>query len=175
MTADDPSDGELVRQTLAGSAMAADRLFDRHWTRAWKAAYAVLGDPHGADDAAQRAVERAFRALDQFRLDGSFGAWISRIAANQAINALRRSRPAEPLGDGVAGPDPYAGIVERDALLGAVARLDRDRRVVVAMRYFCDLEPSEIARILEIPAGTVSSRLSRALSELREHLEVDRP
>lgn len=174
MTSEQPSDPDLVRATLAGSGEAADQLFDRHWPRAWKAAYAVLGDAHGADDAAQRAVERAYRALDQFRLDGSFGAWISRIAANQAINALRRARPAGPLSEDLAGPDVYGDIAERDALLAAVARLDHDRRVVVAMRYFCDLDPQEIAQALEIPVGTVSSRLSRALTELRQYLEVDR-
>lgn len=148
-------------------------LFDRHWVRAWKAAYAVLGDRHGADDAAQRAVERAIRSLDQFRTDGSFGAWISRIATNQAINVLRRRRPTSPLSEAIAAPDAYAEVVERDALLAAVAHLGEERRVVVAMRYFCDLDPPEIAEALGIPVGTVSSRLSRALSELRAHLEVE--
>ena len=168
------SDGELVHAIRGGSTEAANALFERHWPRAWKAAYAVLGERHAADDTAQRAVERAIRHLDQFRTDGSFGAWISRIAANQAIDTLRRSSREEALPESLTGPDPYAEIIERDALLGAVARLERDRRVVVALRYWCDLDHAEIAAALDVPVGTVSSRLSRALAELREHLGVEK-
>jgi RNA polymerase sigma factor (sigma-70 family) len=64
-------------------------------------------------------------------------------------------------------------VLDRDALLGAVARLPSERRVVVAMRYWLDLDPPEIAAALGVPVGTVSSRLSRALSELRQLLEVE--
>ena len=169
------TDSELVVAIRAGSAEAADELFARHWPRAWKAAYAVLGDRTAADDAAQRAVERAIRALDQFRTDGSFGAWIGRIAANQAIDMLRRSPRDAALPETLSAPEVFAEILERDALLAAVARLDEDRRVVVALRYWLDLDPPEIAEQLGIPVGTVSSRLSRALSDLRGILEVPEP
>ena len=98
------TDSELVVAIRAGSAEAADELFARHWPRAWKAAYAVLGDRTAADDAAQRAVERAIRALDQFRTDGSFGAWIGRIAANQAIDMPRRSPCDAPLPKTLSAP-----------------------------------------------------------------------
>ena len=169
------TDSELVLAIRKGSteaAEAADALFARHWPRAWKAAYAVLGDRAAADDAAQRAVERAIRALDQFRADGSFGAWIGRIAINQAIDILRRSPREQSLPESLSAPDVYDEILERDALAAAVARLDADRRVVVALRYWLDMDPPEIAAQLGVPVGTVSSRLSRALSELREFLEV---
>lgn len=169
------NDGELVMAIRAGSAEASNVLFERHWPRAWRAAYAVLGERDAADDAAQRAVERAIRYLDGFRTDGSFGAWFGRIAANQAIDALRRSGREEELSESAIAPDPYSEIIERDALLDAVARLDHDRRVVVALRYWCDLDPGEIASTLGVPVGTVGSRLSRALAELREHFEVEAP
>lgn len=167
------TDSELVLAIRAGSAEAADALFARHWPRAWRAAYAILGERTAADDASQRAVERAIRALDQFRTDGSFGAWIGRIAVNQAIDMLRRAPREGVLPESTAAPEVYAEILERDALLEAVARLDDDRRVVVALRYWLDLDPPEIAEQLGIPVGTVSSRLSRALSDLRELLEVE--
>lgn len=156
-----------------GSARAADVLFDRHWTGAWRAAYAVLGERAGADDAAQRAIERAIRSLDRFRDDGAFGPWLRRIAVNQAIDMLRRRRPEAPLNDEHPGPDPYAEIAERDALVAALGRLSEERRTVVAMRYWLDMDPPEIAEQLGVPVGTVSSRLSRALSDLRELLEVE--
>jgi RNA polymerase sigma factor (sigma-70 family) len=167
------SDSQLVAAIRRGSPDAADALFERHWPGAWRAAYALLGERGAADDAAQRAVERAIRSLDQFRAGAPFGPWIRRIAVNQALDALRRRRPEQPLTEATAGPDPYAEVLDRDALLGAVARLPSERRVVVAMRYWLDLDPPEIAAALGVPVGTVSSRLSRALSELRQLLEVE--
>lgn len=164
-------DSELVAAALQGSSEAAELLFERHWPRAWKAAYAVLGNRDAADDAAQRAVERTFRALERFQPDGSFGAWIARIAVNQAIDALRRAPREQELPETLAAPDRYAEMLDRDALVSAVAELDRDRRLVVVLRYWLDLDPPEIAERLGVPVGTVSSRLSRALAELRERLD----
>jgi RNA polymerase sigma-70 factor, ECF subfamily len=166
------TDKELVEAIRAGSEEAADVLFSRHWRQTWRAAYAILGERTAADDAAQRAFEKAIRALDSFRTDGPFGAWIRRIAVNQALDMRRRTPRELELPDSFAGPDVYGEILERDALAEAVARLDEDRRVVVAMRYWLDMTPSEISEALGVPAGTVSSRLSRAMTELREHLEV---
>lgn len=155
-----------------GSRDAADALFARHWTPVWRAAYTVLGDRAAADDAAQRAVERAIRGLDTFRAGGSFGAWIRRIAVNQAIDMLRHRARETALHEGATAPDPYEDVLEREALVAAVGRLEEDRRVAVAMRYWLDMTPGEIAEALDVPVGTVSSRLSRALAELREHLGV---
>jgi RNA polymerase sigma-70 factor (ECF subfamily) len=169
---DDGSDSDLIEAMRTGSLDAADALFGRHWAPVWRAAYAVLGDRAAADDAAQRAVERAIRRLDTFQLGGSFGAWIRRIAVNQAIDMLRRRGRETPLHDDAAAPDPYEDVLQREALVAAVGRLEEGRRVVVAMRYWLDMTPGEIAEALEVPVGTVSSRLSRALAELREHLEV---
>ncbi|WP_246551631.1 RNA polymerase sigma factor [Miltoncostaea oceani] len=166
------SDRELVDAIRAGSGDAADVLFARHFRGAWRAAYAVLGRRDAADDAAQQAVERAIRALDTFRTDGSFGAWIRRIAINQAIDMVRRVPREDALPDTLTSPDLYREVDERDALVEAVARLDDDRRVAVSLRYWLDMTPSEIAEALDVPEGTVSSRLSRALAELRDHMGV---
>ncbi|MGD9570691.1 MAG: RNA polymerase sigma factor [Thermoleophilia bacterium] len=166
------TDNELVEAVRAGSGPAADTLFERYWPLAWRTAYAVLGDRSGADDAAQRAVERAIRGLHTFRAGARFGPWIRRIAVNQALDALRRGPREAPLPETLAGPDVYDEILDRHAIAGAVARLDDDRRVVVAMRYWLDMDPREIADALGVPVGTVSSRLSRALTDLRQQLEV---
>lgn len=168
----EPTDKELVEAIRDGSPQAADTLFARHWASMWRAAYAVLGRREEADDAAQRAVERAIRSLDTFRTDGSFGAWSRRIAVNQALDAVRQRRPTAPLSDDLAAPDVYGELVERHALAAAVAKLDEDRRQIVVMRFWLGLTPSEIAAELGIPAGTVSSRLSRALEDLRDLMEV---
>lgn len=164
------SDRDLVRRARQGSATAADSLLSRHWPRAWKAAYAVLGDRPAAEDAAQSAVERAFRNLDQFDDSRPFGPWLARIAVNQALNALRSRRDDLSLDGFEPAMDPYGEVIDRDEVIRAVAGLAADRRLVVALRYWADLDPREIAELLGVPVGTVSSRLSRALNELRAAL-----
>ncbi|MBM2824143.1 MAG: polymerase ECF-type sigma factor, partial [Thermoleophilia bacterium] len=77
-------DTELIVLARKGSAEAAGALFDRYWTLAWRAAYAVTGDRSLADDAAQEAVEKAFAALDRFDETRPFAPWLKRIAINRA-------------------------------------------------------------------------------------------
>ena len=85
-------DNELIDLARKGSPEAAGALFDRYWDHAWRAAYAVTADRSLADDAAQDAVERAFGALDRFDDARPFGPWLKRIAANRAIDLLRRGQ-----------------------------------------------------------------------------------
>jgi RNA polymerase sigma-70 factor (ECF subfamily) len=165
------SDAELVQAIRRGRVEAAELLLERHWPRAWSAAYAVLGDRGAAEDAAQSAVERALRSLDRFDTARPFGPWLGRIAANQALNVLRSRRREAPLEVDVQAADVYGDVLLRDEVVEAVGRLGEDRRVVVALRYWADLAPREIAEVLDVPVGTVTSRLSRAIGELRIILE----
>jgi RNA polymerase sigma-70 factor (ECF subfamily) len=165
------SDAELVRAIRTGDSDAAETLLARHWGRAWSAAYAVLGERAAAEDAAQSAVEKGLRALDRFDEARPFGPRLARISANHALNLLRTRRREHTLDVEIEAVDPYRDVVARDELVEAVGRLSEDRRVVVALRYWADLSPSEIAEALDLPIGTVSSRLSRAMDELRTILE----
>lgn len=169
------TDGEVVLEVLGGSPSAVDELFRRCWPTAWWSAFAVLGERSGADDAAQDAIERAFRSLRGFDQTRPLRPWVGRIASNLALNRLRSGRRevlvAEPHPNGT-GPDGAQGLEQRDELMAALRALSVERRTVVALRYFGDLEPAEIAVVLDVPVGTVYSRLSRALSELRGLLEV---
>lgn len=174
---DTADDSDLISQVLAGSQEAAHALFERHWTSAWWTAYAILGDRTRADDVAQESIARAFSSLHRFDLGRPFRPWLARIAANDALNVVRARRrevlTAEPSPNGHR-PDASERFVEHDRLIEAMRTLSEDRRMVVALRYFGDLEPAEIAHALDLPIGTVSSRLSRALTELRVLLEVPR-
>lgn len=171
------ADGELVAGALAGSRAAADELFARYWPSAWWTAYSILGDRAAADDVAQEAIARAFGVLERFDRSRPFRPWLARIVANGAFNALRSARRevlvAEPNPNGHA-PAPAVAHEQRDELMTALRTLSDERRIVVALRYFGDLDTSEIAEVLDLPVGTVSSRLSRALTELRAILEVNR-
>jgi len=172
-------DTELILLARKGSTEAAEVLFDRYWTYAWRAAYAVTTDSALADDAAQEAIEKAFGALDRFDETRPFGPWLKRIAVNRAIDHLRRSRRLEVLHDEETAFHTWAvgESAEEDlrhwAIADAVAALGAGKRVVVVLHYWLDLPVEEIAGILGLPVGTVASRLSRALAELRTALEEE--
>ena len=155
-----------------GSLDAVAELFERFWPVAWQAAFAVTGNRARADDAAQDAIQRAFSSIDRFEVGRPFAPWIRRIAANRAIDELRRdSRLVEM--DEAHAPVLAADNREGGAgLVAAVASLPHDKRIVVVLRYWLDFTLEEIADALQIPFGTVASRLSRALGDLRTELEA---
>ena len=166
----DPTDARLVRRAQRGSRDAAASLFARHWPRAWRAALAVTGRHALADDVAQDAFERAFGRLQTFDASRPFAPWLHRIVVNRALDALRQERRLVPVGD----PPERAAARDDDAddreALAAVAALSPERRAVVVLRHLLDYSPPEIAEMLDLPVGTVNSRLGRALAELRERL-----
>ena len=166
-----PTDAELVAQARSGSREAVGELFRRHWDDAWKAAFALTGSRALAEDIAQDGFERAIRRLSDLN-GGPFGGWLRRICVNRAIDVLRRERRLGPLDDGTPDPAEWADHALSDrALMRAVGSLDAERRIPVVLRYWLDYTPTEIAEALRIPVGTVSSRLSRALADLRVHME----
>jgi len=125
-----------------------------------------------ADDVASDAFERAFAALDRFDERRPFSPWLHRIVANRALDVLRAERhlagdTAAELAD--TGPDHRGG--DR-GLLVAVGELSLERRVVVLLRYGVGMTPKQIAAALDLPLGTVNSRLARSLEQLRDYFEV---
>jgi RNA polymerase sigma-70 factor, ECF subfamily len=162
------SDGDLVGRAREGSRDAAAELFARHWPDAWRLARSVTGRRDMADDVAQDAFERAFAALHRFDRRRPFRPWLHRIVVNRSLDLLRSERRLVGPDDldrlAVAEPDHAGG--DR-ALLAAVAGLSPQRRVVVVLRYGLGYPPADIATLLDLPVGTVHSRLARALEELR--------
>ena len=166
----------LVERARDGDAPAAAELFERHWSRAWRIAFAVTGDRSLADDAAQVALIRVFANLPTFDTERPLRPWIDRIVTRSAIDHLRR-RARRPVASAEAGEleevvDGDDGGDLADHVDVAVLGLDSDRRLVVVLRYWVDLGIDEIASLLDLPPGTVASRLSRALAELRAMIEV---
>ena len=166
-------DALLIALAQRGSLDAVAELFERYWPVAWQAAFAVTGNLAKADDAAQDAIQRAFAALDRFEPGRPFAPWLRKIAVNRAIDELRRDRRLVAIDE---DPQRLATVPETtDSIAGiaaAVAALPDDKRVVVVLRYWLDFTLDEIAESLQIPFGTVASRLSRALADLRAELEA---
>lgn len=175
---DETDETVLVRDARQGSRLAAGRLFALHAEDAWRLAFYLVGDRAAADDIAQDAWERAFRRLNSFEERASFRTWLRRIVANRAMDHLRRERrrpDRECLTEG-AGARGGGGDDEQSAieLRAAIARLTPERRAVVVLHHWVGLSVVECAAVLGVPTGTAASRLSRAMADLRDALEVTR-
>jgi len=170
----------LVRRAVDGDAEAFGELVARHRTSALRVATVVLGSPAGADDVVQDADLRAWRARATVDPERPFRSWYLHVVANAARNDRRaRGRraaleiretsraPIEP----VADPAERAVTAEqRQAVLAAINRLGAPDRLVIALRHFEQLGEHEMADVLGCPAGTVKSRLARAMARLRDQL-----
>ena len=145
---------------------------DRELERAFRLAGFLLGDSREAEDATQDALARAWTQRDQLRSLEHAQAWFDRILVNTCRYRLRRRRsgvrwvPVEA-GDGASPHDPFAQMIARDAVLRGLDVLDADHRIVVVLRFWADLPLEAIAVRLDIPVGTVKSRLHYALRDLR--------
>lgn len=166
----------LIREAQQGSEPALAGLYAAHWRRAHRAAYLIVHDAAAAEDVAQDAFLAAVDALDRFDRRRPFAPWLHRIVANRAIDwarreALRRSvdTSAEPATEAERRPEGLG-----EDLMVALAELPVDQRAAVVLRYLFEYTPGEIARMLEVPRGTVNSRLRRALDQLGSRLEEDR-
>jgi RNA polymerase sigma-70 factor, ECF subfamily len=178
----DEIEDALVERSRRGDAAAYEELVQRYTEMAFRAAYLVTGSAADAEEAAQDAFVKAYRALPRFRAGAPFRPWMLSIVGNEARNRRRAAgrraalelRVAQGLGTGGAAPSPEAAAEaaeERRALLRALAVIGDDHRQVVGCRYLLQLSVEETAAALGIPEGTVKSRLARALDRLRELME----
>jgi RNA polymerase sigma-70 factor (ECF subfamily) len=155
-----------VRGAQAGSASDFEALFRAHWAQAYRAAYLVVHDTAAAEDIAQEAFLAAVRNLDRFDRRRPFGPWLHRIVVNRAIDWSRRralrgevelhESPVEQ-----PAPDVGADTVAR------MQELSPEHRAVIVLRHLLGYTPGEIARLLDLPRGTVNSRLRRGLDQLK--------
>ena len=180
-----PQERFLIQQCLTGNQDAFRRLIEPHQDFVFRVALAVLGSREEAEEAAQDAFVRAYRGLGSFSAKVPFQAWIYRIAIRTALNVRRRRRrrlferltPPAWFG-GLASSDseaPDTQFAKRDArirLRAIIDRLPAKLQEVVVLTYLQELACGEIAEILNIPEGTVKSRLHRAREKL--HREIER-
>jgi RNA polymerase sigma-70 factor (ECF subfamily) len=160
-----------VRGAQAGSASDLEALFRAHWHRAHRAAYLVVHDAAAAEDIAQEAFLAAVRTLDRFDRRRPFGPWLHRIVVNRAIDWSRSRqlrREAELVDEPAAGPARESG--DPGTVASALASLSPEHRAVIVLRYLLEYTPGEIADLLDLPRGTVNSRLRRGLDRMREAL-----
>ena len=169
----------LITQAQKGDRSAFGELVARHYASVIRVVYHLCGQAQVAQDAAQEAFIRAWVNLPGFQPRASFRNWLFRIATNAALDILRQ-RPEESIEDSAEmpamvdqSPNPEAAYLEKeqaDFLQAAVQALPEGARSVLVLREYGELSYEEIAAALEIPIGTVMSRLNYARSRLRELL-----
>jgi RNA polymerase sigma factor (sigma-70 family) len=172
------TDAELIDAARRGDVAAYEELVRRYEQLAFRTAFLVCGDAEEARDAAQEGFVNAYGALRGFRAGAEPRPWLLRIVANAARNRRRaagrrtslalRSAQDRPL-DGAA-PSPEAAVLageQRAELLAAIEKLGDEDRRIIALRWFADLSERDISAVLDVPSGTVKSRLSRAMARLR--------
>jgi RNA polymerase sigma-70 factor, ECF subfamily len=179
------TDKELIEECLNGRASAFEELVRRYQDRLVGSLYRMLGSREDSLDVAQEAFVLAFQKLKLFRGDSQFYSWLFRIAYNTAVSMKRKDRlktvSADALRESAGNEpdDPHAASrpahrIERDerqaAVQHALDQLGEEYRTTIVLKEMEGLSYEEIADLLEIPIGTVRSRLHRARTELRERL-----
>lgn len=167
----------MIAQAQQGDAAAWEMLVRQHQEAAFRLAYLLLRSPAEAEDAAQEAFVRAFLALDRFDGERPFRPWLLQITRNLAKNRLRSlSRYWRMVQRWWQEPDiepTSVGGDESAQLWRAVQQLRPAAQEVIYLRYFLEMSEVETAVALNIPAGTVKSRLHRALQQLKVVIEAD--
>lgn len=176
-------DAQLIAATLAGDKGAFGQLVVKYQDRLFNMLTHVVGSPDDALDVAQEAFVQAFVKLESFRGSAAFYTWLYRIAFNQAITSRRRARPvasidqarsnsgAEPLDPGA---EPGERLLQQERIgqvRAALASLREEHRAILVLREIDGCCYETIAEILDMPVGTVRSRLHRARLQLREKLQ----
>ena len=162
-----------LRAAQAGSIDAVEALYRRHWRPAYRAAHLIVHDQAAAEDIAQEAFLAALRALHTFDRRRPFAPWLHRIVVNRAIDWSRARSLRGEVGEQAGDPRPRPEDPDLPDVAEALARLSAEHRAVIVLRHLLGYRPGEIAGILNLPRGTVNSRLRRGLDELAGRLEED--
>jgi RNA polymerase sigma-70 factor, ECF subfamily len=179
-------DSILVRRAKRGSAADFGELYQRHRMRIYRAALRILHNEHDAEDAVQRAFERAFAGLSRFRETSAFSTWMTRIVINESLMQLRQRKSSQRyVADSDSTPDevvlelrangssPEEMLSEserREALFEAVGQLRHSLRAVIH-RELQGLTNAETAQMLGLTVTAVKARTHHARKFLRKHFE----
>jgi RNA polymerase sigma-70 factor (ECF subfamily) len=189
-TGDEPTDRELVDRHLGGDRVAFAVLVRRHERKVYNLAYRVLGREEDARDASQDAFLTVLRKLSQYRGDAAFSTWLHRITVNSCYDLLRK-RKREPMLDTSEDAHTMLRVAPGDHAESTAVSVDVQRglqavsqefRVALVMHDLQDISYEDISEALELPVGTVKSRIhrgrvafARAMGAVDEHGEHEDP
>lgn len=159
-----------VSKAKAGDKNAFVNLIDENRLNIYRVARGILREEKDIEDAIQNTVIKAFEKINTLKNNDYFKTWIIRILINECNDILRKNKRLVSL-EAVAIEENYSDKYEDMDLTKAIASLNEDLRSITVLYYFDDMSTVEIAKMLEIPEGTVRSRLSRAREKLRESMK----
>jgi RNA polymerase sigma-70 factor (ECF subfamily) len=171
---------DWVERTLAGDPNAFEQIFEQYKNLVYKTAFLMLENSSEAEDALQEIFLKAYRSLGTYNPSkGALSTWLYRITVNHCLNQRRKLRHAFKLTRPSSESEPSIGpsleeqLSDDQALQSALNRLSIKLRTVIILRFFLDLTYSEIAQVLDVPLGTVKSRLNLALNKVRDELRLE--
>ena len=177
------SDQELILQIQGGSLNALGVLYDRHRRLVYRTALAITSDPEAAADLLQDVFLRLHRFAERVDATRPLEPWLYRVTANLSYTWVKRqqrwTRPLEDIAEWLVGSKKNSPqhVAEQDEeslqVQQAISNLPLAQRIVVVLYYVNDLSLQEISEILEIPEGTVKSRLHYGRQSLKKHLNLE--
>jgi RNA polymerase sigma-70 factor (ECF subfamily) len=177
-------DAQLIDEALAGATSAFGQLVLKYQDRLYNTVAHVAGSAEEAQDVVQDAFVQAYLKLESFERESAFYTWLYRIAFNLAVTRRRRQRPSVSVDQSKEisggepqsrGPDPSEGIERQERasqVQAALATLTEEHRSILVLREIDGCCYDTIAEILDLPVGTVRSRLHRARMQLRDQLKT---
>ncbi|PIK32538.1 RNA polymerase sigma factor SigW, partial [Bacillus siamensis] len=174
-----------IKQVKKGDQNAFAEIVDLYKDKIYQLCYRMLGNVHEAEDIAQEAFIRAYVNIDSFDINRKFSTWLYRIATNLTIDRIRKKKPDYYLDAEVAGAEGLTmysqiaadGVLPEDAVLSLelsdtiqkkILKLPDKYRTVIVLKYIDELSLIEIGEILNIPVGTVKTRIHRGREALRK-------
>jgi len=167
---------QIIIRAQSGDREAFAILFEQYKNLVYKTAYLMLGESTEAEDALQEIFVQIYKSLPGFDPSkAAFTTWLYRVTFNYCLNHRRKKRPVslplEDISPALKSEFPSTQLAEEEVLQQAIGNLTDKQRAVVVLRYFWDLPYAEIAQILDVPLGTVKSRIDLALKTLKKVLE----
>ncbi|WP_445490862.1 RNA polymerase sigma factor SigW [Niallia sp. 03133] len=176
-----------IKQVLKGDQNAFGEIIEIYKDKVYQICYRMLGNRHEAEDMAQEAFIRAYVNIHRFNIDLKFSTWLYRIATNLCIDRIRKKKPDYYLDAEVPGteglnmysqisadtrlPEDDVESLELQALIQTeISKLPDKYRAVIVLKYIEELSLNEISEILELPLGTVKTRIHRGREALRKQL-----
>ncbi len=176
-----------IKQVIKGDQNAFAEIVEIYKDKVFQLCYRMLGNRHEAEDIAQEAFIRAYTNIQSFNQDLKFSTWLYRIATNLSIDRIRKKKPDYYLDAEVSGTDGltmYSNVAADEALpeeelerlelhetiQGEILKLPEKYRTVIVLKYIDELPLKEISKILDLPIGTVKTRIHRGREALRNQL-----
>lgn len=166
-----------IKQAMKGDKQAFVKVIEEHKLALYKVMKAILQNEDDVCDAMQETLINIYKNISKLQSERYFKTWATRIAINECYHIIRKQKINQDkivkIQTETVAQEKENSSIEKTDIEIAISKLDKDLRVVVVMYYYNNLKVNDIAEVLQIPAGTVKSRLSRARESLYESLKQE--